>query len=171
MSTELNSQVTTQEVAAISENTKQGIVKRAIIYALLFDMAASLALGFLSTIIYTFVITGGAFVYFSDLQKEIAESSILTILFFVWGTLISIMSGYLCAQIAKDRPYTHALWAGSLLALIHFGLAFNRLTLILTKTTEVNFLDIFNILLLPTAPVIYLIGAHIYYLVQKQVKE
>lgn len=149
----------------------QKLLKRAIFYAIAFDVGLSLSLGFVTGYVYMAVITGGTFVYFSDLETEISQNFGFTLIYFIFGMIISTMAGYVAAQVGKCRPYTHALWAASLLVLIHLGTSFKTVTIILTKTSEVSALDVFNILSSPLVIVAYLAGAHIYQLIERNASQ
>ncbi len=138
------------------------IVKRAIVYAILFDMGVSMAFGAVLVYIYMAVISGWSFIYFSDLQKEIAANPYFIGIIAFFGSVVSVMSGYLAAQVGKARPYAHALWASSILVFIAAIGLFVKFTLALTRTTEVTTMDMFGFFWLPSNIIIYLIGAHLY---------
>lgn len=159
-------------LAPIPEEAKnQKIIKKAIIYAILFDIGGSFLLGVISGYVYMVVITGGKFVYYSDLTRELQENFGFSILTIIFGTLISVMAGYLVAQLGKHRAYAHALWASLLLSAVFFVGTFSKVTLIFTRTSEVTTLDMFGIVAAPINVVAYLVGAHIYTLVQKNLHE
>lgn len=147
------------------EFRKPKIRKRAIAYAIGFDIAVSLALGFLYGIFYLFFVSSGTFVYFANLQTEIAENMLLSWSSAFFGTLVSVLAGYLAAQVGGHRPYTHAAWAGSIIAAFLLVSNYTFLTMIPTETIEVDFLRVLSILASPLMIVMYLAGAHLYILV------
>ncbi|HEY9585205.1 MAG TPA: hypothetical protein VJJ02_01265 [Candidatus Paceibacterota bacterium] len=149
------------------ESTKPKIRKMAIIYAVLFDLLSTACLSYLMYLIYLVVITNGSFLYFSNLQQEIASNKLFDMFMFLLGSIVSIMAGYLCAQLGKHRPYAHALWAGFFTAALNLAALFDNFTLMLSKTIEVHFGDMFAIFFLPYALVLYFIGAHIYHLLHR----
>lgn len=144
-------------------NTMQ-LVKSAIVYAFLFDIGVTFLLGLVFRIIYIAYITGGTFVYSNDIWQEYANNPLFAITIFFWGSIVSVMAGYLCAQIAEHRIYTHAAWAASISFFIGIAFQISRFTVILTKTTVVNFKEMFDIFSLPLLFALYLMGAYIYHL-------
>lgn len=148
-----------------AEAPSQKIIKLAVVYAIIFDLCISVLLGMISGYIYIAFISGGTFIYFADYQKEITTNVGFTAIFFIFGSFVSLMSGYLVAQLGKYRPYAHAMWAAGILVLFHFISNLALMTRMITKTSEVSTLDIFSIISMPFVFVVYLMGAHIYKLV------
>lgn len=148
--------------------TKAKIRKRAIVYAIAFDLAATLSFGAIMGVVYLWVITGGTYIYFTDVTAEIGRNPIFRILTVVFGSLISVMAGYLVAQIGRQRPYAHALWASGLFAVFSLLMSYQKFAMILTKTIEVTASDTFSIVVPVLTIGLYVIGAFLYERVNEQ---
>lgn len=148
--------------------TKAKIRKRAIVYAILFDVGVSASFGAVMGFIYLGVITGGSFIYFTNIAEEIGANPIFQWMGFVVGSLVSVMAGYLAAQIGRSRPYAHALWASGIFALVSILSNYQKFTMILTKSIEVHFTDTFNIVVPVLMIGMYAIGAFLYERVNEQ---
>lgn len=150
-----------------AEFWKPKIRKRAILYAIGFDLAATFAFGFAFGFLYLVFVSNGSFVFFADLQREIAENKLFIAIATVFGSVISVMAGYLAAQIGRNRPYAHAAWAGSIIATVFFISEYSFLIGVPTKAIEVTFSHMMSILTTPLTIPTYLLGAHLYSLVNR----
>lgn len=153
---------------AAKDDRKPKIRKRAIAYAILFDVFATAAFGFAFGFLYLLFVSNGTFLYFTNLQFEVGENGPFLVMSIVFGSLFSVMAGYLAAQIGRHRPYAHAAWAGAILSVLYFVNEYTFLTMVPTKTIEVTFSHMMSILALPLAIPIYLVGAHLYTLVNRE---
>lgn len=154
--------------AGTPEDRKPKIRKRAIAYAISFDLITTFAFGFAFGFLYLVFVSNGTFVFFTDLQGEIGENRLFLASTIVFGGMISAMAGYLAAQIGRHRPYAHAAWAGGILAFVYLVSEYAFLTMIPTKTVEVTFAHMMNILAMPLSIPTYLVGAHLYTIVNPE---
>jgi len=147
---------------------KQSIIKKAIIYGAVFDVAASFAYGFLISFIYALVGGRGTTLIFTDFNAQYLTHSLMGIIGTIFGTMISVMAGYVTARGAKHRPYAHALWAAGIVFAINFLPLFSTFMTYLHGTAEFTVRQFFLIAFTPFVFPTYLLGAWVYQFIESQ---